>query len=125
MNDRWVTVAALVLLSACAQGLAHEEVPAVIDHPTSESRAELAKAVSTALNGVPITLADDALTRESVLIIERAQHRDAQGIPLNGRELQRPEQFRLVKSGKRCLLVHEGTGKRLRLRSTTCRAAGR
>jgi hypothetical protein len=111
------------LLSACAQGLAHEEVPALIDHPTSESRAELAKVVSTALNGAPITLADDALTRDSVLIIERVQRRDAQGLPLNGRELERPEQFRLLKSGRRCVLVHERTGKRWPLRSTTCRAS--
>lgn len=122
MNGRWATVSALLLLSACAQGLAHEEMPALIDHPTRESRASLAKVVSTALNGAPVTLADDALTRDGVLFIERVQRRDAQGLPLNGRELQMPEQFRLMKSGRRCILVHQRTGKRWPLRSTTCRA---
>jgi hypothetical protein len=104
-------IAAVLLLSACASALA--DVPAVIEKPTSESRAELALAVSSALNGAPVTLADDALTRDSLLIIEKA-HR------LTGRELDKPEHFRLVKSGKHCALVHERTGKRTTLASTTC-----
>jgi hypothetical protein len=100
------------LLAACASSFAQSDVAAVIDQPTQESRAELAQAVSGALNGAPVTLADDALTRDSLLIIERAR--------LSGRELDRPEHFRLVKVGKQCALVHERTGKRTTLASTTC-----
>jgi hypothetical protein len=99
------------LLSACAS--AQPDVAAVIDKPTKESRAELAQAVSSALNGAPVTLAEDALTQDSLLIIEKA-HR------LTGRELDKPEHFRLVKSGTHCTLVHERTGKRTTLASTTC-----
>ena len=39
---------------------------------------------------------------------------------LSGRELDKPEHFRLVKMGERCELVHERTGKRTTLASTTC-----
>ena len=99
------------LLSACAS--AQPDVPAVIDKPTKESRAELAQAVSSALNGASVTIADDALTRDSRLIIEKA-HR------LTGRDFDKPEHFRLVKSGEQCALVHERTDKRTRLASTTC-----
>jgi hypothetical protein len=95
-------------------------VPAIIVKPTKESRAELARVVSSALNGAPVTLADDALTRESLLIIERAHPRDANGVPLSGRDFGRPEHFRLVKIGERCALVHERTGERTTLPSTTC-----
>jgi len=98
----------VMLLSACAA--AQTEVAARIDHPTPESRAELARAVSAALNA-PVTLADDALTRDSMLILEK---------PRMGRDLGRPEGFQLVKSGKDCVLVHEATGKRTKLASTTC-----
>jgi hypothetical protein len=91
-----------------------------VTRPTEAGRAELLRAVTIALNGTPVTLADDALTHESLLIIEHAHPRDAHGLPLNGRELGRPEQFRLVKSGSHCILVHQRTGKRYRLRSTTC-----
>jgi len=117
------TAAALLafhLLSTCASGLAQPEVPAIIDKPTQESRAELARAVSDALNGAPVTLADDALTADSRLIIEKAHPRDASGVRLSGRDGDRPEIFRLVKAEERCVLVHERTGKRTTLASTRC-----
>lgn len=100
----------LLLLSGCAAS-AQPEVPAIIDTPTSASRAELAQAISGALNGAPVRLADDALTRDSLLILEK---------PHTGRDLGKPEHFRLVKSGTDCVLVHERTGKRTTLASTTC-----
>ena len=98
-----------LLLATCAS--AQPEVAAVIDKPTKETRAELAQAVSSALNGAPVTLADDALTRDSLLIVEKR---------LTGRDFDRPEHFRLVKTDKHCTLVHERTGKRTTLASTTC-----
>lgn len=96
---------AVMLLSACAA--AQTEVPARLD----KSTPELAQAVSAALNGAPVTLAPDALMRDSVLIVEK---------PLTGRDLGRPERFQLIKAGKDCWLVHERTGARTRLASTTC-----
>ena len=112
MSRFWTTSAVLLLsqlLSTCAS--AQPDVAAVIDKPTRESRVELAQAVSSALNGAPVTLADDALTQDSLLIIER---------PLSGRDFGRPENFRLLKAGKQCTLVHERTGRRKTLASTTC-----
>ncbi len=113
-------VLGILFLAACQTLAARPDVPAVITNPTSESRTELARTVSRALNGAPITLADDALTRESSLIVERARPRDLDGRPLTGREVGRPEHFRLVKNGSRCVLVHEGSGRRWTLASATC-----
>jgi hypothetical protein len=97
-------------------------VPAIITHPTAASRAALARAVSQALtHGAPVRLAPDALTRQSLLIVGRAQARDARGIPLNGRELGRPQHFRLLRRGSKCVLVHVETGKSRALAHTTCR----
>ena len=100
------------LAYACTSTFAQPDAPAIIVKPTPASRAELAQAVSSELNGAPVTLADDALTRDSLLIIERAH--------LSGRDFDRPEHFRLVKAGEHCALVHERTGKRTTLASTTC-----
>jgi hypothetical protein len=111
-----------MVLSACARGLAQEQTPAVIDNPTDQSRAALVAAVSAALDGTAVTLADDALIREDVLVVERARPRDARGIPFGGRDLGQPEHFRLVKVGAECVLVHERTGARQALASTRCRA---
>lgn len=93
----------------------------MIANPTAESHAELVRVVSRALNDAPLTIADDALTRDSTLIIERVPPRDAAGVPLSGRERGRPEHFRLlVKNGSRCELVHERSGRRWTLESATC-----
>lgn len=67
-----------------------------------------------------VTLADDALTRESALIIERARIRNSNGVLLNFRELDKPEHFYLVMERERCVLVHERTGSRLILASAIC-----
>lgn len=66
-----------------------------------------------------MTLADDALTTASSLFIDRTAARAA-GRRLNGRELGRPEQFRLFKQGNQCVLVHENSGKRQVLVSASC-----
>ena len=109
-------------LGACKTAPFRQESPAVILEPSPRSREELAGAVSTALNGVSVTLADDALTRETTLVLERAKHRDPSGLPAQGREMGMPERFRLVKDGADCVLVHERTGQRFTLRETTCAA---
>ena len=114
-----------LLLTACTTATASgpAETPALIVHPTAESRAELAKAVSTALGGSPVTLADDALTHDSVLVIEPARPRGPDGILMNGRDLRKPEQFRLIRAGSHCVLVRQSTGVRQRLKFTQCVAA--
>lgn len=107
-------------VAACPARPEPEDVPAVLTRATAESRSELARVVSEALSGAPLTLADDALVHEDTLIVERATRRDPERRPLDGRETGRPERFRLVRSGSRCVLVHETTGRRVTLSSATC-----
>ncbi len=118
---RALAVLVLAGLPACRTFPATPDAPAVITHPTAASRAALERAVSQALGGSPVRLADDALTRDDLLIIGRAQARDARGLPLNGRELGRPPHFRLLRRGSHCILLHVETGESSVLRHTTCR----
>lgn len=118
-----VLTAALAMLPACRTRAAEAGIPALITHPTAASRADLERAVSRAFHGAPVRLADDALTRDSLLIVGRAQARDIRGLPLNGRELQHPQHFRLLRRGSQCVLLHIETGKSQVLAHTTCRAA--
>lgn len=113
-------VLALLAAAGCHAHAVARDIPAVLTHPTGESRAELARVVSDALHGTPVTLADDALTTSDTLVVERTAHRDAQGRRIDGRTTERPEHFRLVQEGTRCVLVHEATGRRFTLRSATC-----
>ncbi len=112
--------AATLTRAACHPRAAPLDVPAVVTHPTAESRAELAQVVGRALGREAVTLADDALTADDVLVVDRTLRRDAQGRPLDGRQTGRPERFRLVQNGPRCVLLHEGSGRRFALQSTTC-----
>jgi hypothetical protein len=120
--SRLAWVAVLLLACACQMLPAQEPQPAVLTNPSAQSISELQRVVRDALNGVPVRLAADALTHDSVLVIERAQARDAAGLPLNGRELDKPEHFLLVKRGAHCILIHQRTGKHWALRSATCDA---
>ena len=112
--------AAMLGFAACATASGPGDRPAVFTRSSAESRAELARHLRRALHGAPITIADDALTRDSTLIIERKAARTRDGVPLGGRETGRPEHFRLVKNGARCVLVHERTGRRWTLKAATC-----
>jgi hypothetical protein len=94
--------------------------PALVVSASAESRAALLAAVRSALGGAQVTLADDALSRESVLTIERTARRDAAGRRIQGREMGAPERFRLVKSGPACVLIQERTGRRFPLEHTEC-----
>jgi hypothetical protein len=120
---RWkvvLTAGLLLSTTACEAPNAAELKPAVLIDPTPKTRTELNRVVSEALNGTPVRLAADALTHESVLIVDRVRPRDAEGLPLNGRELGKPEHFRLVKQASRCILIQERTGRRWILESARC-----
>lgn len=106
-----------VVVASCRTAV-REEVPALLVEPTPAADAELVAAIAAALGAAPVSVAPDALTRSSLLTLE---HREPDGIPdraLTGRDLGRPERFRLVTDGKACILVHEtGTARVTLLRS--------
>ena len=117
---RGILLATAVLLPGACGTLSAQERPAVIAAPTAQSRAELVRVVSSAMNGQALTLADDALTRESVLTIERRTPPGPQGRAATGRTVDAPEQFRLLLRGTRCMLVHAASGREWELAEARC-----
>ena len=115
------TLACIALLAAaCKVNPMHEDRPARIVNPTAESRAELKRVVSDMLFGADVTLADDALTTSSVLIVDRGRTRSLDSAPLSGRDFGRPERFQLVTTGKKCVLIHGDDQARYELLETEC-----
>lgn len=114
----WLAAAA-VAPAACGT-LSAQERPAVIASHTAESRAELTRVVSAAFNGQAVTLADDALTRESVLTIERRTPPGPQGQAATGRTLEAPARLNLVLRGTRCFLVRAADGREWELNEARC-----
>jgi hypothetical protein len=113
-------LAAAVLTPAACGTLAAQERPAIIASPTEQSRAELLRVVSAATNGQPVTLAEDALTRDSVLTLERRTPPGAEGRAATGRTLEVPAQLKLVLRGERCLLVRIPDGREWQLTEARC-----
>jgi hypothetical protein len=111
--------AATVAPVACST-LSAQEQPAVIAGHTAQSRAELERVVSAAFNGQPVTLAEDALTRESVLTIERRTPPGEQGRAATGRTLETPARLNLVLRGTRCFLVRAADGREWELSEARC-----
>lgn len=114
------TIIATLLISACNNQSRAEDVPAVLVEPNEAVRAELLSAVRRSLNHRPVTLADSALTSNSLLTIERKSHRSLEGRPATGRQMEPPERFRLVQSDDQCVLIHLNSGDTTTLESATC-----
>ena len=112
-----------VLMAACKNTAVKAEIPAIVVEPTTASRAELSRIVTEALHGVEVTLADDALTHNNLLVIERKPITDANGNRVQGRELGSPEQFQLFIDNEKCVLVQRSSNKRWRLQNTQCKPA--
>ena len=111
--------AATVTPIACST-LSAQERPAIIAAHTTQSRAELERVASALFNGQPVTLADDALTRESVLTIERRTPPGEQGRAATGRTLDAPARLNLVLRGTRCFLVSAADGREWELNEARC-----
>jgi hypothetical protein len=120
---RWAFVmSAAGLLAGCAHSQAQPERPAVIEKPGDAARAELQSVVAGMLGVNDVVLAANALTQSAVLFVEQGNQRDASGRQLDGRNLGRPEEFHLLRSGTRCVLLHVNKGTRRELRHIQCRA---
>ncbi|SDZ98915.1 hypothetical protein [Microbulbifer marinus] len=118
LADLMCLIAPLVLLTACGSQPAHGDPrPALLAEPGPEVRAELQQLVSEAMHGVPVTLAADALTKESVLVVERKPQQPR----LSGREFGQPVKFQLMLDEEACWLVRLSDGERWALRKATCR----
>lgn len=122
---RHAAVFAAMLTPLACSTLQAQEQPALITAPTAASRAELLRVVTAAVGGQGITLADDALTRDSVLTLERRTPAGSQGQAATGRTLEEPQQFRLVLRGTRCWLVRDADAREWELRETSCAPAAR
>lgn len=109
---------------SCASSFAADaDRPALIDQPDYKSRLALQNAICKSLGVAYVVLADDALTHDSILIIEPALIRDFESSRLQGRETRLPERFLLVRGNRRgeCVLIHDRTGTRMTLPDAHCK----
>jgi hypothetical protein len=108
------------LLAACGAQPVEPNVPALLSNPGPVTLEEIEQTISIALNVTKITLAADALTKNSVLVIERRLQRSIDRPPVMGRDLGRPHRFQLVIEGSQCVLVDQQSGQHWPLVNVEC-----
>lgn len=114
------SIVLLLLVAACAAPSIQADVPALLVNPGAETRLEIEQSISAALEGAEVSIAADALTRDSQVIIERGLQRSIGQPAEMGRNLGRPNHFQLVIDGPQCVLVHQETGLHWILKKTKC-----
>lgn len=119
---RSISVTALwLMLSGCQTVDADLDRPARIVNADADSRAALQGVVNEAL-GSEVMLADTALTDSSLLTIERWPAGTMDNPVPQGRILEKPIQFQLVRNGDDCVLVKKSDGSRYLLSDIDCEA---
>ena len=114
-------ILAVLSCAACQTVEADYDRPARIVSPDAASRAALQAAVNEAL-GTEVMLADDALTESSWLAIENWPAGTMDNPVPQGRILEKPIQFQLVRNGDDCVLIRQSDRARYLLADTECEA---
>lgn len=121
LAGRALIVSALAVVAGCKNVAPATDQPAVIVNPDAASRAALQAVVNTALQ-TEVALADDALTKSSLLVIERRIPPTFEGSAAGGRTMEPPIQFQLVVNGAECALIDQRNQVRSVLENTACEA---
>jgi hypothetical protein len=108
-----------VVLNGCTGMSIADDIPARIIDSNAASRAALQDAVNDAL-GTQVLLARDALTASSVLNVTRSAGGGIGSPPTQGRNMESPMQFRLVRNNDLCILIDQRNDERHTLENTSC-----
>ena len=117
--------ASLVLASGCAQTSDNELYPATVKSLTNQQKVQIERVISDWFGGTKVTLADDVFTNSSLVTIERREHLDSLGRPVEGRYNNQAYAFTLYKKGTLCLLSNNATGQKIVLDNLECVATER
>jgi len=109
------------MLTGCQTVDTDLDRPARIVNADADSRAVLQSAVNEAL-GREVMLADDALADTSLRTIEHWPTGTMDNPVPEGRKLDKPILFQLVRNGDDCVLVKKSDGARYPLGNTNCEA---
>lgn len=119
-KKRFAKIPMLVMITSCQALTAYPDLPALIVQPDQDSRAALQATLSGLFGGSEVRLADDALTRTSLLTLEPGFQKNLSDPPATGRVLSAPYRFQLIKNGDNCVLIDLRDATRHLLADTTC-----
>lgn len=114
-------LAAAIAASGCAATAAQPAVAARLVQPASAACIAQAEVFAAAQTGQRVTLGSNAFSIGDELVLERSMPRDAQGRPLDGRQLPTPPQvFKLSQRGAVCVMSHPASERSVELKACAC-----
>ena len=116
-----MTAATLGLTGCLAQS--SEPTPklqhALLIEPNS---AKVADAITQLLHSSQVQLTDDVFVTSSTVTLEQLNHKNSQGNPIMGKQLNMPDQFELMIKGKQCFIRHLDSKATEPLPGVSCKA---
>ncbi|MGI2259961.1 hypothetical protein [Shewanella sp. GXUN23E] len=100
---------AILMISGC-QSTSAQPLAALSKHTSPAAKQEIQQAIVKLKGGVAPGLADDVFEKTDVLLLEKTQAKDRQGLPVMGREFELASQFQLQLRGEVCGLFYGKTG---------------
>jgi hypothetical protein len=110
-----------LLLGACQAVTAQTEKDALLVNPGPVAQQELSAVIAQMTGSSSVKLSEKDLTESSYLTVERVHQYDNRGELIQGRDLEKPHSFHLIKQGAACWLVYVNTGQRSVLSKARCR----
>ncbi|WP_137224958.1 hypothetical protein [Shewanella sp. MEBiC00475] len=124
MLKRLMGVISILTIAGCVATESEAQAPlqaATLTNPNSQTHAELQQAIASLLSASGVIIADNAFTQYSQEVIERAPHKDANGLLIMGRSTEMPDAIQMLKQGDNCLLRHVQSGNTTTLLQTRCK----
>ncbi|WP_350431892.1 hypothetical protein ABIS04_17460 [Shewanella sp. H8] len=124
MLKRFIGVISILTIAGCVATESEVQPPlqaATLTNPNSQTHAELQQAIASLLGASGVIIADNAFTQYSQEVIERAPHKDANGLLIMGRSTEMPDAIQMLKQGDNCLLRHVQSGNTIALLQTRCK----
>ncbi|NKF49189.1 hypothetical protein G3R49_01180 [Shewanella sp. WXL01] len=98
-----------------------QPTPALVAKATDKGHLELSQAIASLLEIESVRIAKSAFTQSHQITLEHAAHKDANGNPIMGRVMSKPEQFSLFIEFGQCVVRRDSNLKTVVLKQTQCK----
>lgn len=110
------------LIMAGCQSITEEKLkPALLESVDQSSHAQIEQVIKDEFGSQELRIAESAFIQRSSVTIMMQARRTVDNQNLQGRDMQKPMRFKLMKSSSNCYLVLDSNSKSWKLPGVTCR----
>ena len=116
-----ITLLFSLTLAGC-QSIASDDLKlALLESANQNAKLQIKQIILQDFGTRELKIADDAFLNQSSITIMKQVRRTLENSNLQGRDMQTPKRYKLMKSGSNCYLVSDSNSKTWKLTDVTCR----